>query len=86
MQKGDLPDEDFGLSIINDSNKAFLDAQGVTTNMTKEKIDGTYKRPAHLNKDNSESIANYIIERTNKLFEEYPQMFEKDPKIKDRLF
>jgi hypothetical protein len=50
--------------------------------MTKDKMDGTYKRPANLNLDNSDDIANHIVERTKVMFTEYPNLFEKDPKAK----
>ena len=55
--------------IIQESIKSHLDSHGVTNKMTKEKMDGTYKRPAALNLDSSDSIANHIVKKTKEMFD-----------------
>jgi hypothetical protein len=63
-----------------------LSDYGAKKGLTKEKIDGTYKRSKELNTDNHRPLLlDYVIEYMKKFWDKYPRMYETDPKLKDKF-
>ena len=59
---------------------------GIKKGLTKEKRDGTYKRPAHMTHEYMHSIKpDYIVETIKNFCDEYPLMFELYPDCRDRF-
>ena len=64
-----------------------LSDKGVKRGLTKEKIEGTYKRPADLTEENTSIwIMDYFVETTKIFFNERPDLFDLDSTLRDRIF
>lgn len=63
-----------------------LSDKGVKQGLTKEKIDGTYKRPKDITEQNLAIWReDYLVEFIKKYFDQYPDMFQKEKDLKDKL-
>ncbi len=59
---------------------------GVKRGYTKEKMDGTYKRPPQATEEIiNERLPDYLIEMTKKFYDERSDIFEQDKSLKDKL-
>lgn len=64
-----------------------LEDNGVKKGLTQEKLNGTYVRPKHLTEDFLESARKvYVVEFIKKYFDLYPNMFNKEPDLRDKFF
>lgn len=66
----------------------FLNDHGVRKGITKEKMDGTYRRPEILKKQGymQECSAEYLIETTKKFYDKYgDSMFDKNKGFREQL-
>lgn len=58
---------------------------GIKGGMTKEKIDGTYKRPAEATKENIDKRSpDYFVEYIKRFYDKYPMMFAQEPSLTQR--
>lgn len=72
--------------INSEATHHMLEDNGIKRGLTKEKIDGTYVRPAHVTeKFLKEERPNYVVEYTKRFFDRYPGMFRKEPNLATKL-
>jgi hypothetical protein len=74
VKSGKYPIEDFTSTIYKESLSQMLSDNGLVAEMTKEKMDGTYKRPEHLNDPaiRRELHSNYVVEYLKRYYDLYP--------------
>ena len=54
--------------------------------MTKEKLNGTFKRPPILTKEKLRELeSDYMVEFIKKYYDEYPDMFQRFPEAKEKF-
>lgn len=60
---------------------------GIKKGFTKDKLDGTYKRPAEVDDDHytQTNIEYYIVEEIKLWLDKYPDMFQKVGSLRDEL-
>jgi hypothetical protein len=86
VKKGLYPIKNIGTELLREAMKTMLSDNGIKAGLTKEKMNGTYKRPAHLTPETMRDLNNnYVVEFANKYFEKYPRMFEIEPQARDMI-
>ncbi|CDW84922.1 UNKNOWN [Stylonychia lemnae] len=86
-KSGDIKYTDIATEILIQAIDQGLSDNGVKRGITKEKLDGTYQRPAHLTKEYLANMRDeYLVEYIKKFYDIYgDQMFIQQPKTRDRL-
>lgn len=79
--------KDIGFHILDEATHYFLEDNGVPRGWTKEKEDGTYRRPAHLTPEYvKEGRSDYLVEYIKLYVDKYGlDMFVKYPGARDYL-
>jgi hypothetical protein len=73
-------------NIFFDANDRMLSDMGVKKGYTKEKMDGTYRRPAEATEENFKILLpDYLVEVIKHYFDQSPNMFEQDDKLKSNI-
>lgn len=76
LARGDLPFDNIFKEITDTARKRKFDENGVKAGYTKEKADGTYKRPAHLTEEHLKYLTKtYLAAEIKLYFDKYPDMF-----------
>ena len=87
VKNGDYPFKDMYVEVNIQAESQMLEDNGVKKGLTQEKLNGTYVRPKHLTEDFLESARKvYVVEFIKKYFDLYPDMFNKEPDLRDKFF
>lgn len=75
------------VEINREAEKQMLEDNGIRAGLTKEKINGTYRRPEHVTQAFLDSTRpDYVVEFLKRYFDKYPDMFKREPNLKDKFF
>jgi hypothetical protein len=63
-----------------------LTDNGIKKGLTKEKIDGTYQRPKHITPEFLDTARKeYLVETIKQFLDEYPNMFRRQPELREKF-